>query len=55
MFDIVIRTHSGCLFCVNIQRINEIGGVIIDLSKDKAHKLLGHAGEQSTLQSARAL
>ena len=54
-FDIVIRTHSGRLFCVNIQRTNEIIGINIDISKDKACKLLGHAGEQSTLQSARAL
>jgi len=55
IFDIVIKTQRGQLFCVNIQRDNEVSTATLDVSKDKAHKLLGHSNEESTIKSAKHL
>lgn len=55
-FDIIIRTQKGMLFCINIQRRSgEIGSDMLDVSKDKAHKLLGHSAEEATKASAMQL
>ena len=44
-FNIIIKTREGMFFCMNIQRnADEINGATIDISKDKAHRMLGHSG-----------
>ena len=55
VFDVIIKTKRGKLFCVNIQRDFEIGASLIDVSKDKAHRLLGHSGEETTMSTGKAL
>jgi len=54
-FDIVVPTRRGRLFCVNIQRNGEINTLAVEISKDKAHKVLGHAGNEATVATAKAL
>ena len=45
-FEIIIKTQKVMLFCVNVQQsAGEINREIIDISKYKAHKVLGHSGE----------
>jgi len=53
--DIIIKTRRGKLFCINMQRTGEIGAVAIEMSKDKAHRVLGHAGPDATVATAKAL
>ena len=44
------------LFCFNVQRsIGETNGASIDISKDKAHKVLGHSGEKATESTLKEL
>jgi len=38
---------------VNIQRDNELSATTLDVSKDKAYRLLGHYNEESTIKSAK--
>jgi len=54
-FDIIIRTKRGKLFCVNIQRASELGLTSIIMNKAKAHNILGHAGDDATMKTAKAL
>ena len=54
-FDIAIKTRRGKLFCVNIQREEEMEGAEIEMSKHKGHKELGHEGEESTIIVAKAI
>ena len=54
-FDIIIKTQRGKLFCVNMKRTNEVSCAISEISKDKAHRVLGHAGPESTVAIAKAL
>jgi len=54
-FDIIIKTQRGQLFCVNLQRNEELSMAVMDISKDKAHRILGHANEETTIKSAKHL
>ena len=54
-FDIIIKTRRGKLFCVNIQRAGELSCATIEISKDRAHRVLGHAGPNATVSTAKAL
>ena len=54
-FDIVLKTPKGKLFCVSVQRRNELSCVAIEASKTKAHRLLGHAGIECTTITASKL
>ena len=50
-----MQTRRGRLYCVNIQRNGEINTLAVEISKDKAHKILGHAGHEATTATAKAL
>ena len=54
-FDITIKTKRGQLFCVNIQREMELANAAIEISKQKAHRVLGHSSNEATIKTANAL
>ena len=54
-FDIIIKIYQGKLFYVNMQRTGEIGAVAIEMSKDKAYRVLGHAGPDAMVATEKAL
>ena len=54
-FDTTIKIPKGKLFCVNIQRGNELSCAAIEVSKTKAHRLLGRDGNEFTSTTARKL
>ena len=60
IFDIVIKTTKGALFCARLKRKEvAVAGANAELTKsmsiDKAHRLLGHADEETTRAMASAL
>ena len=40
---------------MNIQCAGKMNFVAIEISKDKAHHILGHAGEEATMATTKAL
>jgi len=55
VLDMIIKTQRGQLFCVNIQRKTEWSNSGFDVSKDMAHKLLGHSNLEATMLLERQL
>jgi len=54
-FDIIVRTYWRKIFCVNIQHVGEMNFVAMEISKNKAYYILGHAGEEATMATSKAL
>ena len=56
IYNIIVKTQKGVLFCVNMQRsLGEISRASFGIGKGKARKILGNAGEESTLATAKEL
>ena len=54
-FDIIIKTQRGRLYCLNIQRYQELEVATMDVSKEVVHKLLGHSNADATVKTATHL
>jgi len=57
VFDIVIRTRKGAVFCGYFKRksSDEIGATALKMSVKQAHNKLGHMSEEITRKTAKAL
>ena len=63
VFDIVIPTHKGVLYCAYLHRTAEVAAIGPDgnpvppvpMSIVKAHRQLGHCSEANTRAAAKAL
>ena len=54
-FDIIVKIRKGKLFCVNMQYTDELSFTLVEISKDKAHKVLEHTRLEATVAIAKAL
>ena len=49
IFNIIVTTQRGKLFCINIQRSGETCNAKMDIGKNKYHKMLGHSNGEVTI------
>ena len=50
-----MQIRCGQICYINIQCNHKICALVIEISKDNAHRILGHAGGEATIAAAKAL
>ena len=55
-FDVIIKIQKSMLFCFNVKRsLVEISGSSVEISEDKAHKMLVNSGKEAELATGKEL